>query len=265
MLSSAISTFETAISIFLENWKDRPEYVGALLTGSYATNTSDGGSDIDLRIFLNNDVTYTEVGECMLEGQCLSFMVMPLNMYRATFKSDLKTISKYEIRRVAVGKVLEDKGGAVKGIIRQAKQMLSLPIDGFLPVELVSEKLSLSRKYKVFKEMPTNDAFRQLAYFDLLKGILELYAKYLKADVPAFIKKWSRFFTNEKYRTANQYVKFPDKKFINYFLQAAGRPDASNIEQVYEYVMYETGGTFDTNFLAKIYTDKEEIELFEFG
>ena len=73
------STIQSPITSFLASWQDRPDYIGALLTGSYANDTADERSDIDLRILYSSESSFQEMGECMIDGKCVSFVGMSVD------------------------------------------------------------------------------------------------------------------------------------------------------------------------------------------
>lgn len=255
---------QNIIETFIASWHEREDYEGVLLTGSFASNTADEGSDIDLRILYTSDSDYSEYGDCLIDGKSVSFVGMSKDAYEKTFQQDLQTTSKFEIRRIAVGQVIDDKFGNFQQLQLHAKALLqNEKIEGFDEGTLLSEKLSLNRKLRVLAEIPVEDVFFNMAYFDLLKDIFEFYATFLQADVPAFMKKWSRFLTNADYRHANHFTAFPDEIFIKDFINTATAANLLNIGNLYQYVIHKSGGLLEENFMVRFYNNPPEAALFE--
>lgn len=255
---------QNIINTFIVSWQEREDYEGIILTGSFASDTADEGSDIDLRILYTNNSDYYEYGDCLIDGKSVSFVGMSRDLYEKTFQEDLQTTSKFEIRRIAVGKVIDDKSGNFQQLQLHAKALLkNEKIKGFDDGTLLSEKLRLNRKLRVLGEMPVDDMFFNMAYFDLLKDIFEFYATFLQADIPAFMKKWSRFLTNADYRQANYFTVFPDEIFIKDFINTATAVNLLNIKYLYQYVIHKSGGLIEENFMVRFYDNQSEAALFE--
>lgn len=250
------------IQPFLDTWKNRPEYCGILITGSYANETWDEGSDIDVRIVFNNETTFHEMGECFVNGKNISFVGMSTQNYIQTFQEDLLTTSKFEIRRFVVGYILDDPFGEVQKVKSKALEFYQQPNGGFEPIDELVELLTIGRQVRVFLEMPENDLFYSMAYLDCLKSIFQYYAQFIQADIPAFIKKWSRFFESSEYRRLNYFSNFPDEKFTELFIEAVNTIDAEKVKSLYQYVVEESGGLPETNFIARFDSIKEEAGLF---
>lgn len=251
-----------SIQRFLTSWRERPDYQGTLLTGSVATNTADDGSDIDLRILYTDDNPIHEVGECRVANQTVSFLGTSKAGYKKLFEEDLQTISKFEIRRFAVGEIVEDKDGHLASLQELAYQLLEEPITTFSSIGLLVEKMKISRQYKVLLEMPTTDLFFAMAYFDLIQRLFRFYAKFLQADTPAFIKKKSRYFMNEHYRTIHRFKNFPDTTFTSLYLTAATTPRLVAVEKLYQYTIQQSGGFPDNDFMARFSNNYQQVELF---
>lgn len=256
------SVSQQAINSFLHTWKDRPEYDGTLLSGSLATGMATQESDIDLKILYRAGTNYREMGECVIDQQYISFIAMPAKDYEACFQSDLESITKFEILGLAVGQIIDDPNQQMAALQQKAIQLATQAIEGYQPVDVLHEKLKLNRQIKVLQEMSSNDLFYALAYSELLQAILTFYARSLQADIPGYIKKWERFFTQAAYRKASQLTTFPDEQFVQLFIQAARPMRIVAIKQLYDYVIEKTGRLPATNFMARFYSDKEEAGLF---
>lgn len=256
------SLTQQTINSFLDTWQERPEYDSALITGSFAIGTVRPESDIDLRILYREGTDYCEVGECLINNKCVSFLAMSAVDYEECFKMDLQTGSKFEILAVVVGQILDDPNGQMAVLQQQASHFAAKSIEGYLPVDLLQEKLKLNRQFKLLLEMSQEDLFFPLAYFELLQGILKFYAKFIQADIPAFVKKWNRFFTQANYRAASQLTTFPDEQFVSLFLEAVQSIQLEALEKLHHYIIEETEGLPDTNFMARFYSNKNKAELF---
>ena len=256
---------QSAINTFLSTWTEREDYIGCLLTGSFATNTADNGSDIDLRVILNDLVDYHEFGECEIEGITVSFIGKSFSEFEQNFLEDLSTTSKFEIRRFTVGRILDDPTGVVTKLKERAHDLLLEDLRGLKPVARMSELLTLSRKYKVFMEMPEDDIFYDLAYYDLLQALFIYYTKVVKTDIPVFIKKWSRYINSEEYRRVHHLEAYSDQRFIKLFLIANKKVQAEYLTDMYQYILLNEEGYLETDYLARFYMHKELVEIYNVG
>lgn len=253
------------IDTFLSMWREREEYCGTLLTGSFATGTHNTSSDIDLRLVLEPGAGYREMGECVIMERAVSFLVLPADEYLQAFEEDLSTSSKFEINRFLVGKIIEDKHETVKNLCRVAREASEKNLIGLSPVATLYEKIKLNRDFKIFLEMPAVDPFFEMTYWLLIKDLTEFFAKFLQAELPGYTKKWSRFFEQATYRQANAFTEFPDNEFTQKLMIACRSTNRASISDLYRYVINATGGLQDTNFLMRHFPASEEAELYAFG
>ena len=64
-----------AIEKFLDDYKTEDYFVGAILTGSYATGNQSINSDIDIYIITKDDITWRERGNKLVNGYLIEYFI----------------------------------------------------------------------------------------------------------------------------------------------------------------------------------------------
>ena len=67
--------WQLAIENFLNDYKNEDYFVGAILTGSYATGNQNINSDIDIYIITKNDTTWRERGNKLVDGYLIEYFI----------------------------------------------------------------------------------------------------------------------------------------------------------------------------------------------
>jgi len=100
--------WRTTLTTFLKPWQEKPEVIGALVTGSHAIGTNTPQSDVDVHIFLKSDCPWKERGNEHVQGYLIEYFANPLGVYKQLEDIDYKDNQRTNIRMLATGEILFD-------------------------------------------------------------------------------------------------------------------------------------------------------------
>ena len=69
--------WERALTVFLEEWKNREDVIGAIVCGSYVTGNPSLHSDIDVHIILSDKVNWRTRGNVVVNNYLIEYFVNP--------------------------------------------------------------------------------------------------------------------------------------------------------------------------------------------
>ena len=111
------------INKFINDFKDKDYYEGAVLSGSYASGNYNENSDIDIYIIANN-INYKERGMKLIDGQLLEYFVNPINQIEKDLEEGQNNKNCLDIRMLSNCIILNDKNGKVNDIVVKAQKVL---------------------------------------------------------------------------------------------------------------------------------------------
>ena len=115
-----MNKWELAVEEFISQYKDEDYFLGAILTGSYATGNNDENSDIDIYIVTTNETKWRERGNKNINGFLIEYFINPKNKILSYFEQELKDYHLSTTMIFVNGKILYDKDGSVKELINIA-------------------------------------------------------------------------------------------------------------------------------------------------
>lgn len=212
--------WKKALETFLKPWKKREEVIGALVCGSYVTGNPSRHSDIDLHIILKEGTTWRERGDKYVHGILVSYFANPAKKHSEYAEEDYKRRRKVNAHMFSTGKILFDKTGELKKLVRDSRKDLlkKYPAQDTISVEIAKYNLwdSYDNLEEVFDARSPDFFF---VYYAFLNDLFETYAKFLRFDsVPA--SKLRRFLINEKDKKKYCVEDFPDQEFVRMFVVA---------------------------------------------
>ena len=116
--------WEKALYKFLENYKKKPYFEGALLCGSYATGNQNKFSDIDVHILISDKQNWRERGVVSEGGFLIEYFMNPPKKILQEFQDDYLDGGNACANMFAYGKALLDKKGYVKKLQNEAIKIL---------------------------------------------------------------------------------------------------------------------------------------------
>ena len=93
-----------ALEKFLSDWKDKDKIIGVLVCGSFVTGGASKHSDIDVQIILDNEVTWRERGNKIVDGFLIEYFANPLYRYEGYFEEDYSRNRTVTAHMFATGK-----------------------------------------------------------------------------------------------------------------------------------------------------------------
>ena len=121
-----MQTWELAVEKFLIKYKDEDYFLGAILTGSYATGNYDENSDIDIYIVTKDNVTWRERGNKNIDGFLIEYFINPKKKILSYFEQELKDYHLSTTMIFVNGKILYDKDGSVQELINIANKNFAI-------------------------------------------------------------------------------------------------------------------------------------------
>ncbi len=251
--------WKVALKEFLKKYENDDDVVGAILCGSYALETQNDKSDIDVYLVLREGVEYYERGNC----ESVSYLIE----YFKNTKSGIKDFMEKEfnknklstINMFAYGKIIYDMDGSVKELQDLAVDYIDRPLNN-----ITSDKLDINNYHlwdlldelKVAKDEDRDDFYK--LYFRILDDIYDIYAEFL--GIPKLPKsKVYKILTNEDYRKKYHVFKIPEEEFVDMYLRchSVGSMELmyNNIANLINYYYKKQGGFNVREFSLKTYVN----------
>ena len=238
--------YEIAVEKFIENWEHKKDVVGAVICGSYVTGNPSKHSDIDVQIILNEKVKWRERGNKIVDGFLIEYFANPGGQNLKYFEKDFKRNRKIQIHMLTTGKVILDKNGDVKKLIKEAEKWDKKKFTKSNKFEIEINKYHiwdmLDNLEEVYEEKEKDFYY---VYYNFLSTLLDSYSRFIGFN-SINANKVRRFLSDKKDQKKYKMKNFPDKTFVKMYLKAMELSDKSNMisnfKQISEYVMKKMGG-----------------------
>lgn len=220
-----MNEIEKTIEKFLETYKNEDYFLGAILTGSYATNNNDENSDIDIYIVTTNDTKWRERGNKKIDGYLIEYFINPKKKILSYFEEETKNYTLSTTMIFVNGKILYDKDGSVQELINIAKNNFNL-----CKVEESKYKMNCYRVWDSFDELESKykkSLDIDFTYNIFLQHIIEAY--FYNKQIPSVpLNKIEKILMDENFRKKYNVVKLPEKEFIDLLLNCFKEKDYDN-------------------------------------
>ena len=241
--------WEVAINKFLDQYKDEDYFLGAILTGSYATGNNSVNSDIDVFIVTKDSTTWRQRGNKLVDGYLIEYFINPV---RKVLKEFDEGFDNYHIATTLIfagSKILYDKDGTIEKLVNRAKEDLNKELS---PISLFKWKMNCYTVWHSFYELDSKYIRNEdidFSYYLFLNDIIN--AHFLNNGIPLLpINKVEKIFTNEEYRNRYNVIKLPEEEFINKLVKCFNEKDYNKkyecAKDLYNYYM-EKNSQFDIN------------------
>lgn len=245
--------WEKATKEFLKKWKDKKEFLGAIVCGSYVTGNPSKQSDIDLHILLSNNADWRERGNTIINGYIVEYFVNPEKNIKKYFVEDYNKNKRICAHMFHTGKILYDSKEILLKLKKESKKWLVKPFKKMTKQEKISAKYRIWDNLLNVQELAESPEF-SLGYYNQLTLVYSYYAKYLQTDI-ADTHKILRFLKNNQDQKKYMVKKFPDSYFTKLFTQAiiekSNKEKIKIIETISWYVINKLGGIDFSNFKLK--------------
>lgn len=232
--------WELIIEKFLEQYKNEDYFLGAILTGSYATGNNDVNSDIDIFIVTKDSTTWRERGNKLIDGYMIEYFINPVRQVLKEFDDGFKDNAIATTLIFAGSKILYDKDGTIEKLVNRAKEDLNKDIE---PIPDFKWKMNCYTIWHSFYELNSKYIKREdidFTYNIFLNDVIEAY--FLNNEIPLLpVNKIERILNDEEYRRKYNVKKLPDNEFIDNLLKCFNEKDYDkkfiNAKELYVYYM----------------------------
>lgn len=245
-----MNKWELAVEKFLEDYKNEDYFLGAILTGSYATGNNDDNSDIDIYIVTTDDTKWRERGNKNIDGFLIEYFINPKKKILSYFENELKDYHMATTMIFVNGKILYDKDGSVKELINIANNNFNLD-----DVDTFKYKNNCYHVWDAFDELESKYNKGEdidLSYYIFLQRVIDAY--FYNKQIPSIpLNKIEKIFKDESYRLKYNIKKLPDQQFIikliNCFDEKAYDKKFEVAKEMYNYFLSQFRD-FDINNLS---------------
>ena len=244
-----MKNWELALNKFLEEYVNEEYFLGAILTGSYATGNNDINSDIDVFIVTKDSTPWRERGNKLIDGYMIEYFINPVRQVLKEFDEGFKDNGIATTLIFAGSKILYDRDGTIEKLVNRAKEDLNKDIE---PISEFKWKMNCYTIWHSFYELNskyTKNEDIDFTYNMFLNDIIKAY--FLNNEIPLLpVHKIEKLLTNEEYRKKYNVKKLPDDIFVDKLLKCFNEKDYnkkfSNAKDIYDYYMNKNSN-FDIN------------------
>lgn len=220
-----MKNWELAVEKFISQYKNENYFLGAILTGSYATGNYDENSDIDIYIITKDDTKWRERGNKNIDGFLIEYFINPKRKILSYFENELKDYHLSTTMIFINGKILYDKDGSIQELINRANNNFNL--------ENVSEykyKMNCYSVWDGFDELESKYNKNEdidFTYNIFLQRVIEAY--FYNKQIPSIpLNKIEKILNNEEYRNKYNVKRLPDQEFINKITKCFNEKEYNN-------------------------------------
>ena len=142
--------WELVVEKFLAQYKDEDYFLGAILTGSYATGNNDVNSDIDIFIVTKDSTTWRERGNKLIDGYLIEYFINPVRQVLKEFEEGFIDNGIATTLIFSGSKILYDKDGTIEKLVNIAKNDLNKDLE---PIPLFKWKMNCYTVWHSFYEL----------------------------------------------------------------------------------------------------------------
>ena len=237
------------IDKFLQPYINEEYFLGAILTGSYATGNNHEKSDIDIFIVTKDSTSWRERGNRQIDGYMVEYFINPVRQVMKEFNEGFMTNNIATTLIFAGSIVLYDTDSTVAALVAKAKEDLHRPL---APVSAFRWNMNCYTVWHSFHELTVKyeeGTDIDFTYSIFLENIISAY--FTNCGIPMVsLHKIERILMDEEYRKRYNALRMPRKDFCEKLaacFKAKGREDRyTRAKEMYEYYMVQNKD-FDIN------------------
>lgn len=237
-----MNDWKNAIEKFLDTYKNEDYFIGAILTGSYATGNQNVNSDIDIYIITKDDTTWRERGNKLVNGYLIEYFINPIKKINDYMEKEFKSYHISTTRIFANGIVLYDTNNIVANLISTAKENLTKE---FEPLDESTYKMNCYGIWDGFDELEEKYKRKEdidFSYYIFLERMINSYYQNNQiASVP--LNKIEYILKNEEYRKKYNINKMPNDNFCELLIKCFEEKDYdkkfNNAKELYQLFISE--------------------------
>jgi len=150
-----------------------PYYIGSIITGSFATNSMDKNSDIDLHIILNPNETKIIKWIKMVEWREISYVAASYNYFLNNLQQEPSKVNRIRTSAYAKWYIIEDTSDMIQWLIKLAQTNISKPLRMMNEFDKVLHKKALLNLYTKYQEIA--EPYKWLLAAKIISYTTELY------------------------------------------------------------------------------------------
>lgn len=255
-----MSNWEIALEKFLDKYKNEDYFLGAILTGSYATGNYDDNSDIDVFIVTKDTTGWRERGNVLIDGYLIEYFINPIKKVLQEFDEGFKNNHIASTLIFVGSKILYDKDGTVEKLVKRAKEDFNKELN---PISEFKWKMNCYNVWHSFYELNSKYLKNEdidFTYNIYLDDVIKSY--FLNKQIPTLpVHKIQKILTDEDFRKKYNVKKLPDDTFIDKILKCFNEKDYNkkyeNAKDLYNYFLSQF------NFDINNFSLKSEVEISE--
>ena len=203
---------------FLKKYEDDDDVVGAILCGSYATNTQNEYSSIDVYLVLKEDANYSLRGNTDSNSYLIEYFMNTKEGILECMEKEFNYNKQSTANMFSYGKIIYDLDGSVKELQDKAVEYIDKPFNEITGNKLDKNNYHLWYYLHELKVcLKENNPQFNLIYYKLLNDVYDVYAEY--QGLPKLPKtKIYKILTDEEYRRKLHIFKLADDDFIKYVI-----------------------------------------------
>ena len=238
--------WQISLEKFLKKWKNREEVIGAIVCGSYITGHPTKHSDVDVHILLDSNTSWRERGNEIIDGILIEYFANSVKRHHQYLEEDANSRSRVNAHMFCTGKVLFDKTGDLRKLVRYSSKYLKKKNPKQSKIEIELGKYNVWDMCDNLEEVfAANSEEFFFVFHNYLNLLFETYAKFLRFDSMP-IHKLRRFLVNKDDKKKYHVSDFPDKRFVKMFMSVLPLKDKSEMMTQYKkmtkHVLKEMGG-----------------------
>ena len=205
--------WEKVVYKFLDEYKDKDFFLGAILTGSYATGNQNKFSDIDIYIVAKNSINWRERGNKLIDGYIIDYFIDPVRKINEYLDKESKTYELINTRAFATGKILSDKDKTVENLVEKAKEILNGKLKD---LDSYTYSMNCYKVFEYFAEVESkyrNKMDIDLSYYLFIERLVHAYLQNKKIGSVS-LNKLEYILENKEFKEKYSINKLPDEKFI---------------------------------------------------
>ena len=120
-----LKEWEKTLNVFLREWKEREDVIGAMVCGSYVTGHPSPHSDIDVHIILSDEADWRERGNILIDGYLIEYFINPPRQIKKYFEDDYNSLRPHSMVQFLTGKVIFDEYNEIGKLENEARMWLN--------------------------------------------------------------------------------------------------------------------------------------------
>lgn len=237
-----MKNIEASLNKFLAPWRRKSGYLGAILTGSYATGTQTEFSDVDVQIVYKDGTEWRERGNKIMDGYVFEYFANPVGQYKKYMDKEYASGKRTTARMFVTGLIIEDTGNNVGVLKNEAEKMFKKKFAKISKFDAEIAKYTIWDNVDGLKDLEKRNTPDFLVLYGItLVKVFEIYAKFLGIEMPTTSKLY-RFLSDRSFRENYKMAEVPDGQFVKLLMSSLKKKDLKSIEKLVKHVQSQMGG-----------------------